>query len=178
MEELIKLDPKNKLDPNNTQRILRAYEVVSFTDKPLSYWWNQGNNSKYDNIKTIVLLPPKKKLWENILKRAIQMIDTGAIDEVQEFLSRYSKYEGPLYRVIGFVEIQDFLNQKISKEKLIKQMFIRTRQYAKRQLTWFRHKLKANFDINKCYHTDKNLIKNIIFNVKMLFIIKAILSLI
>ena len=141
VEELIKLDPKNKLNPNNTQRILRAYEVALFTGKPLSYWWNQGNNFKYDNVKAVVLLPPKKKLWENILKRAVQMLDTGAIEEVQEFLSRYPKYKGSLDRVIGFVEIQDFLNQKISREELIEQMFIRTRQYAKRQSTWFRHQM-------------------------------------
>ena len=99
------------------------------------------NNSKYDNIKAVVLLPPKKKLWENILKRAVQMLDTGAIEEVSEFLSRYSKYKGPLDRVIGFVEIQDFFYQKISKEELIDQIFIRTRQYAKRQSTWFRHQI-------------------------------------
>lgn len=141
MEDLLKLDPGNQLDPNNTQRILRAYEVVSFTEKPLSYWWNQGNNSKYKNIKKLVLLPAKEKLRENILKRAVQMIHTGAVEEVQEFISRYPNYKGPLDRVIGFVEIQDFLNKKISKEKLIDLMFIRTRQYAKRQSTWFRHQM-------------------------------------
>jgi tRNA dimethylallyltransferase len=141
MEDLLKLDPENQLNPNNTQRILRAYEVASFTGKPLFYWWRQGNKSKYKNIKKIVLLPPKEKLRENILKRAIQMVNNCAIEEVQEFLSRYPNYTGPLDRVIGFVEIQDFLNQKISKEDLIECMFIRTRQYAKRQSTWFRHQM-------------------------------------
>ena len=141
IEDLLKLDPENQLNPNNTQRILRAYEVASFTGKPLSHWWRKGNKSKYKNIKKFVLLPPKEKLRENILKRAIQMIDNRAIEEVQEFLSRYPNYTGPLDRVIGFVEIQDFLNQKISKENLIECMFIRTRQYAKRQSTWFRHQM-------------------------------------
>ena len=141
MEDLLKLDPESQLNPNNTQRILRAYEVASFTGKPLSYWWNQGSNSKYYNIKKYILLPPKEKLKENIVKRAVHMINNGAIEEVQEFLSRYPKYKGPLDRVIGFVEIQDFLNQKISKNELIEQMFVRTRRYAKRQSTWFRHQM-------------------------------------
>lgn len=141
MEDLLKLDPESQLNPNNTQRILRAYEVASFTGKPLSHWWNQGSNSKYYNIKKYILLPPKEKLKENIVKRAVHMINNGAIEEVQEFLSRYPNYKGPLDRVIGFVEIQDFLNRKISKNELIEQMFIRTRQYAKRQSTWFRHQM-------------------------------------
>jgi len=141
MEDLLKLDPENQLNPNNTQRILRAYEVASFTGKPLSYWWSQGNKSKYGNIKKLVLLPSKEKLRENILKRIIQMIDNGAIGEVQEFLLRFPNYKGSLDRVIGFVEVQDFLKKKISKEELIEQMFIRTRQYAKRQSTWFRHQM-------------------------------------
>lgn len=142
MEELLKLDPGNKLNENNTQRILRAYEVASFTGKPLSHWWNQGSSSKYSNIKTLVLLPPKEKLRENIQKRAVQMIDNGAIEEVQEFCSRYPNYEGPLDRVIGFAEVQKYINYEISKENLIEQMFIKTRQYAKRQSTWFRHQMQ------------------------------------
>jgi len=141
MEELLKLDPGNELNPNNTQRILRAYEVASFTGKPLSYWWSQGNNSKYDNIKTLVLLPPKERLRENILKRAVQMVNNGAIEEVRGLLSRYPNYKGPLDRVIGFTEIQDFLKRKISLEELIDRMVIRTRQYAKRQSTWFRNQM-------------------------------------
>ncbi len=140
-EELSKLDPTNKLDINNTQRILRAYEVVTFTGKPLSYWWSQGNNSKYSNIGKLVLLPPREKLMENIKKRAVQMIDNGAVEEVREFLSRYPNYHGPLDRVIGFAEIRDFLDQKISKEQLAESMFIKTRQYAKRQSTWFRNQM-------------------------------------
>lgn len=141
MGELLKLDPDNKLNSNNTQRILRAYEVVSFTGKPLSYWWSQGNNSKYKNIKTLVLLPPKEKLRENILKRAVQMVNNGAMEEVQEFLSRYPNYRGPLDRVIGFTELREFLSKKISLEDLIDLMVIRTRQYAKRQSTWFRNQM-------------------------------------
>ncbi|MBO4405678.1 MAG: tRNA (adenosine(37)-N6)-dimethylallyltransferase MiaA [Alphaproteobacteria bacterium] len=140
-DELSELDPTNKLDINDTQRILRAYEVATFTGKPLSYWWSRGNNSKYSNIRKLVLLPPREKLRENILKRAVQMIDNGAVEEVREFLSRYPNYQGPLDRVIGFAEIRDFLDQKISKEQLIETMFIRTRQYAKRQSTWFRNQM-------------------------------------
>lgn len=141
MKELLKLDPGNELSQNNTQRILRAYEVASFTGKPLSYWWNHGNHPKYNNIKTLVLLPTRERLRENILKRAVWMLKNGAIDEVRMFQKKYPYYKGPLDKVIGFVEIRDFLNQQISKEVLIDRIFVRTRQYAKRQSTWFRHQI-------------------------------------
>lgn len=141
MQELLKLDPENELNQNNTQRILRAYEVASFTGRPLSYWWNHGNHPKYNNIKTLVLLPTKERLRENILERSVWMLENGAIDEVRIFQKKHPYYKGPLDKVIGFVEIQDFLNQRISKESLIDQIFVRTRQYAKRQSTWFRHQI-------------------------------------
>ena len=69
------------------------------------------------------------------------MVNNGAMEEVQEFLSRYPNYKGPLDRVIGFTELREFLNKKISLEELIDQMVIRTRQYSKRQSTWFRNQM-------------------------------------
>ena len=69
------------------------------------------------------------------------MLKNGAIDEVRMFQKKYPYYKGPLDKVIGFVEIRDFLNQQISKEVLIDRIFVRTRQYAKRQSTWFRHQI-------------------------------------
>ncbi len=140
-KKLLELDPSVSLSTGDTQRILRAYEVVTFTGKPLSYWWKQKSSPKYENIKTVVLLPPRDKLKENILARAVQMLNDGAVDEVREFLEEYPNYRGPLDRVIGFIEIQDFLKKKISKEQLIENMFIKTRQYAKRQSTWFRNQM-------------------------------------
>lgn len=142
MKELFELDPTSKLNKEDTQRILRAYEVISFTGKPLSYWWNISNNCKYSNIKTLILLPERDMLCKHIHNRSVQMLEMGAIDEVKSFLLEYPNYQGPLDRVIGLSEIRQHLDQKITKEELVDKIFIRTRQYAKRQSTWFRHQMK------------------------------------
>ena len=145
-EELCKMDKEIQfnLHPNNTQRILRAYEVVSFTKKPLSFWWKSKNEKpKYSNIKSFIIIPEKKSDHnELILNRINEMINNGAIDEVDDFLKIYPEYDGPLTKVIGFYEIKSFLQNKISEEQLIEHMFIKTRQYAKRQSTWFRNKME------------------------------------
>lgn len=142
VEELFALDPSSKLNKDDTQRILRSYEVITFTGKPLVYWWGKSNYRKYSNIKSLVLLPNRELICNNIRIRCGQMIEAGAIDEVKEFLNKYPDYQGPLDRVIGLLETKMYLNNEISKEELIEKIVIRTRQYAKRQSTWFRHQMK------------------------------------
>lgn len=143
-EELLLLDPKicSLLHPNNTQRILRAYEVVTFTGKPLTFWWEQEKIQKHSNIKIVVILPNREQLHKSILDRIHRMLKNGAIEEVIDFLKLNPNYNGPLNKVIGFEEIKEFLNTNFSKEELIEKIFIKTRQYAKRQTTWFRYQMK------------------------------------
>ncbi len=141
-EKLKKIDPEIciKLHPNNTQRILRAYEVATFTGQPLTYWWKQKEKSKYNFDINIILLP-KIKLHQRIMFRIQKMIEIGAVSEVSEFLRKYPNYKGALSKVIGLTEITSFLNKQISHEKMIELMYIKTKQYAKRQITWFRNKM-------------------------------------
>ena len=143
-EELAAIDPKicEVLHPNNTQRILRAYEVITFTGKSLLFWWEQGKVRESYHNKVVVILPKRERLNKSILDRTYQMIANGAVEEVVEFLESNPNYSGPLDKVIGFKEIREFLNDKISKEELIEKIFVRTRQYAKRQSTWFRNQMK------------------------------------
>ncbi len=141
-EKLKKIDPEIciKLHPNNTQRILRAYEVATFTGQPLTYWWKQKEKPKYNFDINIILLP-KIKLYQRIMFRIQKMIEIGAVSEVAEFLQKYQNYNGALSKVIGLNEITSFLNKQISHEKMIELMYIKTKQYAKRQITWFRNKM-------------------------------------
>lgn len=139
-EELKILDPElcQQLHPNNTQRILRAYEVATFTNKPLSFWWKQTKQPKYEDVQVFVILP--KNLADVIYQNIRNMFDNNVIEEVAEFLNRYPNYSGPLDRVIGLQEIKEFLQTPCSIDELIEKIFIKTRQYAKRQSTWFRNK--------------------------------------
>jgi tRNA dimethylallyltransferase len=147
--ELLKnLDPNlcQTLHQNNTQRILRAYEVVSYTQKPLSEWWKEDGRKKNigyaENISPIVLAPPRDKLVAACKLRLEKMMAAGAVCEVEQFAKKHPLYAGPLCNVIGYREILSLLEGKISFQNCMELMLIKTRQYAKRQSTWFRHQLK------------------------------------
>ncbi len=141
-EELLRLDSEivKTLHQNNTQRILRAYEVAAYTGKPLTEWWRSASSVGYD-VKQIVLLPPKEELHRRCYARIQKMMNNGAVEEVRDFVARYPNYNGGLCKAIGYYEISDFLNGKLSKDECVEQMFIHTKQYAKRQVTWFRNQM-------------------------------------
>lgn len=148
-EKLSELDfeASHQLHKNDTQRILRAYEVVKFTGKPLNEWWRKrvfGSVELVDSpIKTIILLPEKEAVRERAASRIVKMLDSGAIEEVKAFNAQNPGYEGPLNEVIGYREICDFLRiESLKYEELIEKIRIRTNQYIKRQFTWFRNQLK------------------------------------
>ena len=69
-------------------------------------------------------------------------------------------------KALGVPELMSYLDGKMSLEEAIELAKLHTRQYAKRQLTWFKKQLKADKEICYCYHTDNDLIKNIVFGVK------------
>lgn len=125
------------------QRLTRSYEVFKQTGKPLSWWHNQPNKKLFDdNVFThINLNPDREALYKNCNLRFEMMLKNGAVDEVEN-LERQGFSEGsPIARTLGFVEILDFLDGRISEEEMIKIASQKTRNYAKRQLTWFRNQL-------------------------------------
>jgi len=141
-EELSRLDSEivKTLHKNNTQRILRAYEVAAYTGKPLTEWWQNASSEGYE-VKQMILMPPKEELHRRCYARIKKMMDEGAVEEVRDFISRYPNYSGGLRKAIGYYEISDLLNGKISKDECIEQMYIHTKQYAKRQVTWFKYQM-------------------------------------
>lgn len=141
-EKLSRLDSEivKTLHKNNTQRILRAYEVAAYTGKPLTEWWQNASSEGYE-VKQMILMLPKEELHRRCYARINKMVDDGAVEEVRDFINRYPNYNGSLRKAIGYYEISDFLNGKISKDACIEQMYIHTKQYAKRQMTWFRNQM-------------------------------------
>jgi tRNA dimethylallyltransferase len=142
---LITLDPElcKTLHKNNTQRILRAYEVASYTGRPLSQWWREERSTGYKAF-TMVLLPPSNQLRERCLLRTEKMMQAGVIEEVKSFIEKYPNYSGPLDKVIGYRELISFSQREISLNECMRLMYTRTTQYAKRQYTWFRHNLQLD----------------------------------
>ncbi len=169
-EKLKEVDAETaaRLSENDTTRVRRAYEVWLDTKIPLSVWHKKDMIKKIPeaHFYIIKIIPDKKELDERCYLRFDKMLEQGALEEVKQLARANLDRKLPAMKALGVPELLAYVDNKISLEEAVDLAKLHTRQYAKRQLTWFRHKLKANFDINKCYHTDKNLIKNIIFNVK------------
>ena len=142
--KLLKIDSKvkNKIDPNDVQRSIRAYEIKLFSKKSIYDWIKQTkpNFSDNDFFKLYINID-RENLIKKIEKRTTKMINAGAIKEVKKYRKLKISKQSSADKVIGIKEIREFLDKKIEIEKTKELLFIRTRQYAKRQITWSRSKM-------------------------------------
>ena len=139
--KLLKVDKfvKNKIDPTDVQRSLRAYEVMFFTKKSIFEWYEKTKSYfKRDEFFKIYIDYPKDELINKISKRVDQMIKDGAVKEVKDFKKLNLKNDSNINKVIGIKEIKDFIDKKTSLKEMKLNIVIKTRQYAKRQRTWSR----------------------------------------
>ena len=138
---LLKIDPivRHYLNPLDTQRVIRAYEVKSFTKKSL-YEWIKNTYSSFENedFFKIYIDFPRIELIKQINIRVKDMIANGAILEVKKFVNLRVSKNKPSSKAIGIKEIKEYLNKKIQIADVIEKISIKTRQYAKRQTTWGR----------------------------------------
>ena len=145
------MDPlaKNKFDPNDTQRSIRAFEIKSFT-KISMYDWLSKTKSEFKDDEFLKLYIDFKRdnLIKDISLRTIKMIENGAIKEVKRFNKLRIKKDLSVNRVIGIAELTQYLNKKINLDKAQELISIKTRQYAKRQATWARSRMISWKKIN------------------------------
>ena len=145
-QKLIKLDPlvKNAINPNDTQRSIRALEIKKFTKKSITNWF-QSTKILFDpnSFVKIYLDFPREDLVERIGKRVDQMFEDGVISEVKKFNKLKVKNENSSKKVIGIEEIGKYLNGKLNLSETRERIYIKTRQYAKRQTTWARGQMKS-----------------------------------
>lgn len=129
-----------RLSPNDAARVSRALEVVRSTGRTLSEWQGErvGGIGGAIDLHARVLLPDRQWLIERCDRRFAAMFDAGAIEEVETLLARRLPPSLPVMRAIGVPEIAAFLRGEISREGAIALGQTATRQYAKRQFTWFR----------------------------------------
>ncbi|MDA1363508.1 MAG: tRNA (adenosine(37)-N6)-dimethylallyltransferase MiaA [Candidatus Marinimicrobia bacterium] len=156
-KSLQKIDPdySNKVHINNKKRLIRALEVFETTGKPMSENFDSSSkNSRYaNNFYFVYLKMHNDLLHPRILKRIQYMIDDGMIDEVKEIIKRKINISHIDY--IGFKEISSFLNKEISINEAIENIFVRTRQYAKRQKKWFNvNAYDISFDLHEVSKND------------------------
>lgn len=128
-----------RLAPADSTRVARALEVVRSTGKPLSEWQKHRSGGIVHRIRLspLVLLPPRDWLIARCDRRFEQMVATGAVEEVQALLARHLSPALPVMRAIGVPEIAAWLAGEIDRDTMMERGRIATRQYAKRQYTWF-----------------------------------------
>ena len=140
---LEKEDPEaaSRLAPADASRTTRALEVVRSTGRTLKEWQANkvGGIGEAVSLYPLLLLPEREWLYERCNRRFVMMLDGGAVDEVETLLARNLDPALPVMRAIGVSEITGLLQGELSRDECIVAGQRATRQYAKRQYTWFRH---------------------------------------
>ncbi len=137
--ELEAVDPDlaRRLNPHDQQRIMRGLEVFYGTGKPLSFWQSQKPPPPAYEFEKVLFMPSKEELNARIEKRLEEMLAQGVLDEIVRL--RASPLSVTASKAIGLSELGLFLEGECSLEAAKTLTLFHTRQYAKRQRTWFRH---------------------------------------
>ena len=136
-----------RLSPSDSSRINRALEVILSTGRTLDEWQKerQGGIGQKVDLRAILLLPPRKWLYARCDERFAQMIEQGAVAEVERLISRKLNENLPVMRAIGVREISAYLFGELSLDQAVDAGQQSTRRYAKRQYTWFSHQPPADW---------------------------------
>lgn len=166
-EKLLELDPEaaEKIHKNNKKRVERAVEVCLITGKKFSVLSKENvKNNNYDFLK-VCLTRDREILYKRIDKRVDIMMNEGLLDEVTAL---YKKYGGEILRkinIIGYTQLIDYLEGKISLETAVEFIKRDSRHYAKRQMTWFNNDSGYLwFDLEK--QSENEILKTIIEQYK------------
>lgn len=140
-KELMKVDPvyAGRMDGLNTQRILRALDVWMQTGKPFSSYHSGGDSFRLPRETFVFgLNRNRKELYKRIDRRVDRMFEQGFLGEVESLLKMGYTRRDPALNSVGYRDAIKYLDNKKSREAVIRDMKTVTRRYAKRQLTWFR----------------------------------------
>ena len=157
---LNKLDPKafETIHMNNRKRVIRAIQIARTHEMNKSESIDKQEHKLIvdDEVKFLFLNPDRKALYENINKRVDIMFEQGLLDEVKGLLNKY-ELSTTAKAAIGYKEVIDYLDNKCSLEECQELIKKRTRNYAKRQVTFFKHQLPC-----KEYASREELLKEFI----------------
>ncbi|MBN1384272.1 MAG: tRNA (adenosine(37)-N6)-dimethylallyltransferase MiaA [Elusimicrobia bacterium] len=166
-KKLYKLDRETAktIDRNNPRRVIRALEIYYSTGKKFSVLKkesadNRNLGSGY-NFLIFGLNNPRTNLYKNINRRVDKMIRTGLFKEVRKLIKKYSSQNDILQKTIGYKEIIDSMNNKTTRLEAINLIKQNTRNYAKRQITWFKKDKRILWG-----NTMNNSLKNILNSIR------------
>ncbi|MBP2231353.1 tRNA dimethylallyltransferase [Azospirillum agricola] len=146
--ELVARDPDSaRLNPGDTTRLTRAWEVLEATGHSLTHWQTRTGQGAPEGLRfaVVVLDPPREELYALCDRRFLLMMEQGALEEVRA-LDRLAREQGlapdlPVLKALGVPELRRHLRGEVTLEDAIALAQQSTRRYAKRQVTWFRHQL-------------------------------------
>ncbi|MEX0819699.1 MAG: tRNA (adenosine(37)-N6)-dimethylallyltransferase MiaA [Pirellulaceae bacterium] len=144
---LQQVDPlaASKLHPHDKRRIIRALEVYKQTGRPLSHEQTHFDDIPHEQCKAFVMAWPRPTLHLRIEARVDRMFQMGLVDEVKHLLDRYGNLGRTAAQAVGYREVIEFLGQVQELPATIAQVQARTRQFARRQETWFRSLAECEF---------------------------------
>jgi tRNA dimethylallyltransferase len=145
-ERLARLDPATaqRLSSGDRQRLVRAFEVVRATGVPIGVWHRYTQSEPACRFATILLAPPRDRLYATCNARLLQMIEAGALAEAAALAARRLDPGLPAMKAVGLPELLSHLRGETPLETAIAAAQRATRRYAKRQMTWFRHQATPN----------------------------------
>ncbi len=147
--ELEKRDPvmAARFHPFHTARLIRAWEILDATGKSLAEWQKEDRLAPPDdwNFEIEIIIPDRPVQHQRCNDRLLWMIENGVLEEIKELSKRVESGEIrtgiPLLKALGYKQLLAYINGELSKDEAISQAQAKTRQYAKQQVTWFRHQL-------------------------------------
>ena len=139
-EKAQKIDPIaiEKISRSDKKRILRILEIYHATGKTKT--WHEKESRKKEieyDYYVYGLLWEREELYQRINKRCDIMIESGLIEEVKKLIKKYNEIPTAM-QALGYKEVVEYLEKKLTKEEMIEKIKQETRRYAKRQMTWFR----------------------------------------
>jgi tRNA dimethylallyltransferase len=141
-----------RLKVGDTQRLIRAWEVGEATGRPLSAWQADPPAPVLQaDVYAIRLMPDRELLRQAVDDRFDQMMAAGALEEVRALCATGLPLSAPIFRVLGAKPLAEHLFADLSMEAAVAQAKAATRQYAKRQTTWFRHQFRADVTLETKY---------------------------
>jgi len=149
-ERLAQLDPvaAQRLFPGDKQRLIRAFEVVRATGVPIGGWQQRPNRAPACRFGTILLAPPRDRLYAACDARFTGMIEAGALAEAAALAARGLDPNLPAMKAVGLPELLSHLRGAVQLDEAIAAAQRATRRYAKRQMTWFRHQATPDLILN------------------------------
>lgn len=141
------------LNPADSTRVRRAAEIFLQTGESIAEWY-QRPMVKYlpeAQFRTVKIIPPAEELDNRCYQRFDKMMEAGALDEVRSLLALGLAPNLPAMKMLGVPELAAYLRGETTLAEAVALAKLHTRQYAKRQRTWFRNKLAAEIEIPQCF---------------------------